>query len=144
MIRLSKLTDYGIALMVHMAREDGGRQMTARELSESTNVPLPTVSKLLKLLTQSGLLKSQRGVTGGYSLARQPESITIVNMIEALEGPMVLTDCVNDEECVCDLKTACGLSDNWGQINQKILSSLDNFTLKQMAGSLMPSQTPAS
>src|SRR2546422_4237423 len=86
MIRLSKLTDYGLVLMSYAARNKGRTVHTARELPLESGLPLPTVSKLLKLLLQAGFLVSHRGTNGGYSLAREPEDISVAEIIAALEG----------------------------------------------------------
>ena len=92
MIRLGRLTDYGIVLMSHLAATDDGPH-NARDLAAQTQLPLPAVSKLLKLLARAGLLTSSRGAKGGYALARPASEITVPQMIEALEGPIALTDC---------------------------------------------------
>ena len=85
MIRMSKLTDYAIVLLAHLAR--GGRTRTAQDLAERSRVPLPTVSKLCKELSKAGLVISHRGRHGGYGLARQAEAISVAEIVEALEGP---------------------------------------------------------
>ncbi len=105
MIRLSKLTDYGLVLMSYAARNKGRTVHTARELSLESGLPLPTVSKLLKLLLQAGFLVSHRGTNGGYSLAREPEDISVAEIIAALEGPIALTECSTD---ISGIKDASG------------------------------------
>src|SRR5437016_7938012 len=95
MIRLGKLTDYGLVLMTCIARsrtQDGGLH-TARDLAKMSRLPLPTVSKVLKELLQSGLLVSHRGIKGGYRLAKEPDQISLVEIISAMEGPVALTEC---------------------------------------------------
>jgi Rrf2 family protein len=93
-IRLGKLTDYGLLLMCQIARRPVSEWHTARGLAVDCRLPLPTVSKILKTLLQSGLLESQRGMKGGYILARDPSLIPITEIISALEGPFALTECV--------------------------------------------------
>ena len=93
MIRLSRLTDYGIVLMAHLASREAGTTHNAREVAAEAGLPLPVVSKILKALARDGLLESQRGSKGGYSLSRAPEEITVPEMISALEGPIGLTEC---------------------------------------------------
>lgn len=136
MLKVSKLTDYGIGLMTCLARRGGVEPVTARELSAVMGLPLPTVSKLLKLLGGEGLLVSTRGAAGGYALSRTPEQITLVDMVEALDGPMALTECSGSSECACELEAACGLKANWNWINRQLLGTLRGITLQNMAGSV--------
>lgn len=135
MIRVAKLTDYGIALMTRLAQAPAG-SATARDLAEALGLPLPTVSKLLKLLARQELLSSQRGAKGGYSLARRPEEITLAELVGALEGPLAVTECSAEAGCACELETVCDVKDNWNWINQQVMAALENVTLREMAGSL--------
>ena len=107
MIRLGKLTDYGLVVMSQMARRPQSELHTARDLAERCRLPLPTVSKLLKLLLQGGLLQSHRGIKGGYSLTREPKLISIADIVTALEGPLALTECNMDVAGLCDLEPSC-------------------------------------
>src|SRR4029077_19456303 len=93
MVKLGKLTDYGLVLMTCIAKGQGVSLRTATDLAAESHLPLPTVSKLLKELLQSGLLVSQRGVKGGYTLARPARDIALNDIIAALEGPVALTQC---------------------------------------------------
>src|SRR5664279_2478735 len=97
MFRMTKLTDYGIVLLTHFAAHDDQVAHTARELSQETRLPLPTVGKLLKQLSRGGLLASQRGTKGGYILARPPREITVSAIIATLEGPVAITECNTGE-----------------------------------------------
>ena len=135
MIRVGKLTDYGIALMTRLAQEEPGGSVTARDLAASLGLPLPTVSKLLKLLARRQLLVSQRGAHGGYALARRPEEITLAELVGALEGPVAVTECAADD-CSCELETTCDVKDNWSWINRQVMSALEGVTLREMTGSL--------
>lgn len=135
MIRVAKLTDYGIALMARLAQAPAG-SATARDLAEALGLPLPTVSKLLKLLARQELLSSQRGAKGGYSLARRPEEITLAEMVSALEGRVAVTECAGETGCSCGLEPTCDVRENWGWINRQVMSALENVTLREMAGSL--------
>ena len=138
MIRVTKLTDYGIGLMAYLAENSPEGLVTAPGLSEDMQLPLPTVRKILKILTKENLLVSQRGVNGGYSLARQPQEITLMDMVAALEGPMALTECSNGDPCGCEREEVCGLKENWSWVNSLLQNTLESFTLEQMAGSLLP------
>ena len=130
MIRLGKLTDYGLLLMAEIAR-NGRKLHTARDLSAGCNLPLPTVSKVLKTLLQSHLLLSHRGTHGGYSLVREPHEISITEIISALEGPLALTECSMDVS-TCDLEPSCPMKDNQRIINQVIHGALAKVMLADL------------
>jgi FeS assembly SUF system regulator len=131
MIRLSKLTDYGILLMTHMARHPERPLHTARDLAADTQIPLPTVSKLLKLLSGGGLLLSHRGLKGGYSLARVPQEISIGQIIAVLEGPVGVTEC-GGTPGACDMESHCPMSTNWQVISHALREALENLTLSEL------------
>lgn len=132
MIRLGKLTDYGLVLMTHVARKRAGTLHSARGLAAESGFPVPTVSKLLKLLLQSGFLVSQRGTKGGYSLAREAREISVADMIAALEGPIALTDCSTDIG-LCDFERGCPVKHNQRIINQVVRGALEKLTLADLA-----------
>jgi FeS assembly SUF system regulator len=136
MLRVTKLTDYGVGLMTSLAERPTGAMVTASDLSDDLQLPLPTVRKILKTLTRENLLVSHRGVSGGYSLARQPGEITLMDMVAALEGPMGLTECSTGEACGCDREVVCGLKENWSLVNSLVQRTLDSYTLDQMTGTL--------
>jgi FeS assembly SUF system regulator len=135
MIRLSKLTDYGILLMTHMARKTDRPLHTARDLAVETQIPLPTVSKLLKLLSGGGLLLSHRGLKGGYSLARVPGEISVGQIIAVLEGPIGVTEC-GGAPGVCDMEAHCPMSSNWRVISHALRQALENLTLPDLINPL--------
>lgn len=129
-MRLSRLTDYAVVIMAYLAGEPRMAH-SAGEISGQVHIPLPTVSKILKSLTQSGLLVSQRGARGGYHLVRSPRQIALIEIIDALEGPMALTECsCHEQQCV--LEADCAIRDQWRGINQRIRDSLSEITLAQM------------
>src|SRR5947208_16249322 len=132
MIRLSKLTDYGLVLMSYAARNKGRTVHTARELSLESGLPLPTVSKLLKLLLQAGFLVSHRGTNGGYSLAREPEDISVAEIVSALEGPIALTECSTDISGLCDLERCCPIKSNQQIISQIVKGALEKVMLSDL------------
>jgi FeS assembly SUF system regulator len=132
MIRLGKLTDYGLVLMSHMARQSLTEVHTARDLAVGCKLPLPTVSKLLKTLLQRGLLASHRGVKGGYSLAREPQLVSVAEIISALEGPLALTECSMDIAGLCDLEPSCPIKDNQRLINSVVRGALQNVALSDL------------
>jgi FeS assembly SUF system regulator len=132
MMRLSKLTDYAVVMMVHMGQADG-RVFSAAQISEETGVPAPTVAKLLKELARGGLLASIRGVNGGYRMERTPEDISIAEIVQALEGPIALTACVDGADDNCNVESLCGMRGNWNKVNTAIRSALEGVSLAEMA-----------
>jgi FeS assembly SUF system regulator len=132
MIRMTRLADYGILLLTLFARERGQKTRSARDLAAESKLPLPTVSKLLKVLARHGLLDAHRGVKGGFALARAPEAITVADIIGALDGPIGVTDCSTDEGC-CDIEQSCVVKRNWRRINHVVLDALRGITLAEMA-----------
>jgi len=135
MIKLSKLSDYGVAIMADLARRQERQPLAARDLAQSLGLPLPTVSKLLKLLAKGGLLDSHRGAKGGYLLAREPERIDLAQILVALEGPVSMTDCVEGD---CEHQALCGASGSWHWINQRVIEALREVTLAEMGASMLP------
>jgi FeS assembly SUF system regulator len=132
MVRLSKLTDYALVVMSCMARSSKPSCRTARELSHELQLPLPTVSKLLKELVRSGLLVSQRGIKGGYNLSREPHEISLAEIIAALEGPVALTECSTDAIGLCALEPCCAIKKNQQIISQAVRGVLDRLTLSDL------------
>ena len=132
MIRLTKQTDYGIVLLTRMAGLPK-RQFNATELAGETGLPQPTVSKILKILGRAGVLDSHRGVKGGYTLAREPEAITVTEVIGALEGPIAITECIDDSPGECSHEAGCPVRGNWQRINEAIRQALDGINLAEMA-----------
>ena len=132
MLRVTKIADYGIVMLTHLANHPGG-PFNARDLAKTVQLPLPIVSKVLKLLAREGLLASQRGTKGGYGLARSPADITVAQIIRALEGPIAVTECTDSINGECDLELQCPVRANWHRINQAIQQALENITLAEMA-----------
>jgi FeS assembly SUF system regulator len=135
--RISRLTDYGIVVMAHLAECADDDSHNARELAERTQLPAPVVSKILKSLTRAGLLISQRGSKGGYSLARTPGEISVVEMITALEGPVGITECTLHPG-VCAQESSCQVRDPWQRINSAVHAALEKITLADLANPSHP------
>lgn len=131
MIRITKQTDYGIVLLTHLA-VNPDRQYAAPELAAEARLPLPMVSKILKLLARDGLLASHRGVKGGYCLARPAEEISMAEIIAALEGPIAITECISVESD-CSHVALCPVSANWRRINEAVRAALEGISLAEMA-----------
>ena len=130
MLRKGKLTDYGIVLMSYLASKTYLKH-SAHSLSDAVNMPLPTVRKVLKALSQAGLLISERGAQGGYNLIRSPKQISVADIIAAIEGPIALTECVSDESH-CDQESHCSIQTNWTKINNAVFYALDEVKLSDM------------
>ena len=133
MIRITRLTDYGIVLLTHFARHPERLTRNAPELAAAAHLPLPTVSKILKILARDGLLVPHRGAKGGFSLARSPQAITVTDIISALEGPIALTECNVHGADRCAIESLCPVSTNWRRINRAVLDALGGLTLAEMA-----------
>lgn len=133
MIRLSRLTDYGIVLMSHLALAPD-RVVNAAEAACGAGLPLPTVSKLMRRLARQRLLTSHRGAKGGYSLARPPQEISVGEIISALEGPVSLTVCSGGRSPgTCQHEPRCPVLGHWQRINGAIRGALENVSLADMA-----------
>jgi FeS assembly SUF system regulator len=133
MLRMTKLTDYGMVLLMYMSLQDEGAVFTARDLSAATRLPLPMVSKILKALARGDVLLSHRGVKGGYSLARNPQETSVADIISALEGPIALTECIGETPSTCEIELLCPVRSNWQRINQAVLEALEGISLAEMA-----------
>ena len=152
MIRVTKLADYGVLLMTWFARHERmARRVRATEplppasatgLAEATGLPGPTVSKLLRQLCKADLLTSTRGVRGGYRLARPSEAISMAEVLEAVEGPIALTECLEDGP-TCGMQARCPTQANWGRINQALRGVLDRIPLSDMARDPLTPPPPA-
>ncbi len=138
MLRISKLTDYAIIILGHMAKAPGATY-AATDLAESARVASPTVSKVLKALARANILSSTRGAKGGYQLSRPPEKTTIASIIAALEGPIALTEC-GLENTHCEQSSSCHVRGNWSVLNRAIQTALESVTLADMASPM--SQAP--
>jgi FeS assembly SUF system regulator len=136
MLRVTKLADYGIIVLTYFAIHRGSTH-NARDIAMEARLPLPVVSKVLKLLTRAGLLVSQRGTKGGYALARLSKDITIAQIIRALEGPIAVTECTDSIKGDCNLEVLCPVRTNWHRINSAIHEALERITLEEMTQPLV-------
>lgn len=132
MLRISKLTDYGTVILATLAAAPQ-RRHTASEVAERTHLGVPTVSKLLKSFHRAGIVTSERGTRGGYQLARPAVRISASAIIDAIEGPVAITECSGNHSA-CDLETTCRTGGAWQRINGAIRRSLDEISLAQLAG----------
>ena len=133
MLRISKLTDYAILVMVELARS--GDMSSAHALAERVGIELPTASKVLKLLAGSGLVESFRGANGGYRVNRPASGISVAEVIAAIEGPIAMTEC-SVVEGLCSQEDSCGLRGNWQRISLAVAEALEGVSLAEMAAPL--------
>ena len=132
MLRISRLTDYATVILATLA-EKPGRVQTAAALAEQTHIAAPTVSKLLKQLQRTGLVTSTRGLHGGYQLAKPASQISAAAILDALEGPVALTDCAVGHGN-CEIEETCQVGRVWQRLNLAIRRSLYEVSLAQLAG----------
>ena len=129
MFKLNKMTDYAVVCLGVLSRKPG-YSMSATELSKATGLNLYTVQKLLKLLVvKSNLITAQRGAYGGYVLNKKSSQISVIEIIEALDGPISLTACVDSSESKCEASNICFLGGKWNKVNEIIRKSLNDISL---------------
>ncbi len=143
MFRLNRLTDYAVVVMAQMAQR-GDEVRTASQISRATGVPLPTVAKILSALVREAMVFSRRGRAGGYILSRPAEEITVAEIIQAIEGPIALTACVDGNSGDCEMETLCPMRGNWDKVNQAIRGALSEVTLADMSHSFATFGEPSS
>jgi FeS assembly SUF system regulator len=132
LLRVSKLADYAALVMTSLAQSPD-RTCTTPGIAAAAGLELPTVSKILKRLVRAGLLQSQRGPKGGYRLARQPDAISIAEIIDAIGGyPMGLTEC-SSISGLCPREASCAVRTNWQRISLEIRRSLERVSLADLA-----------
>lgn len=132
MIKLSRLTDYAVTLLTQMVNE-GQALWSASDLAEKTGLSCATTSKILKQLAKNGIIAAQRGAMGGYHLSRTASTISVANIIEAMDGPIALTDCAEGGEQNCRVEKLCPMSGNWDRINRAVKNALEEVSLADMA-----------
>lgn len=129
MLRLSKFADYGTQVMAYMAKD--GAVHSASEVSARLGIAIPTVSKILKMLVRENLVASSLGAKGGYTLARDPSDISVAEIINAMDGPISITEC-SSTTTSCERESTCSTRSNWQGINHIIHDALDKVNLAQM------------
>ncbi len=136
MLRLSRLTDYAVAALVRLGRTEG--VATTPGIAAAIGLPEPTVAKVLKALTNSGLVVSQRGARGGYRLARRLSEIPVADVIVAIDGPIALTSCVDGAVGACESQSLCPVAGRWDPVNHAIREALTGITLADMEQASIP------
>lgn len=144
MLRLSKKSDYALIAVKHLAtRPDGGGSSSAREISESYDIPLELLAKVLQRLVRAKLLVSVQGTRGGYRLGRHAAAISVADVIQAVDGPVTVTACSPDDHD-CDQYTKCSIRDPLWRIKNKILEALNTVSVAEIAAEAeaVPPPTP--
>ena len=132
-MRLSSMADYAVVTMSAAARHCGGARVSAAQLAQETGLPAPTVQKLVSRLTAAGLLRSIRGVGGGLQLARPAAAISLADIVEAVEGPIALTACVEQGRHDCALEQSCSVRPHWSVVNEALRGALAEVPLSRLA-----------
>ena len=142
-MRLSSLADYAVVMMSAAARHCGAAgRLNATLLATETGVPLPTAQKLVSRLSSAGLIESTRGTGGGFRLARPPAAISLTDIIEAVDGPIAMTACVDGAAHDCCIDQTCRVKPHWNAVNDAVRGALAGVTLAQLSAEYTP--TPAS
>jgi Rrf2 family protein len=131
-MRLSSLADYAVVVMCAAARQCGAPRANVAALSAETGVPQPTTEKLVRQLVHAGLLRSVRGPGGGVMLGRPAAAISLADIIEAIEGPIALTSCVDDARHECALEGNCRVQPHWGVVNSAVRGALAGVSLSSL------------
>ena len=132
MLRLSKKADYALIAMKHLAQKNGGPSTSAREIAEQYDIPIELMAKVLQRLVRTGLLVSTQGTRGGYALSRASSSISVADVIQAIDGPFTVTAC-STENSDCDQYSKCSIRDPLWQIKERIVAALGTVTIAEMA-----------
>ena len=132
MLRLSKKADYALIAMKHLAQNAGAPSTSAREIAEQYDIPIELLAKVLQRLVRTGLLASTQGTRGGYTLSRAPKLISLVDVIQAIDGPFTVTACSTDNND-CEQYSKCSVRDPLWQIRERIIAALGTVTLSEMA-----------
>jgi len=132
MLKLSKRADYGLIALKHLTVNRGENSASAKEIAGCYGIPVPLLSKVLQSLTRDGFLESEHGTRGGYKLARDPRSISALQVIKSIDGPIILTSCFTDHGD-CDQSDKCTVREPLRRVHEGILSLLDNITITDMA-----------
>lgn len=144
-MRLSSLADYAVVMMSAAARRCGGAgRLNATALAEETGLPLPTVQKLVSKLSAAGLIESQRGSGGGFRLSRPPAAISLADIVEAIEGPIAMTACVEHGAQNCCVEENCRVKPHWNAVNGAVRGALAGVSLASLASLPRQSGGPGS
>ncbi len=142
MLRISKLTDYAILVMVELTAS-AGEVLSAQALAERCGLEAPTVSKVLKALARADLVESFRGAAGGYRAVSPPSEVSVARVIQAIEGPIAMTEC-SVHEGLCTVEASCSARDNWQMVSRAVAGALERVSLADMSRPADSSRRPAT
>ena len=131
MLKLTKKADYGLIALKHLSTQIPAGSSSAKEIAETYHIPLPLLAKVLQKLVKSGFLRSEHGTNGGYRLARAAAAINALEVIRAIDGPIILTSCFTDHGA-CDQSQSCNVREPLRKIHEGILGLLANITIADM------------
>src|SRR5688500_3015258 len=143
MLRLSKKADYALMAMKHLAQNAGAPSTSAREIAEQYDIPIELMAKVLQRLVRTGLLASTQGTRGGYALSRSPTSISVADVIQAIDGPLTVTAC-SSEKNDCEQYGKCSIRDPLWQIRERIVATLGTVTIAEMASESESAPVPVA
>jgi Rrf2 family protein len=143
MLRLSKKADYALMAMKHLAQNSTATSTSAREIAEQYDIPIELMAKVLQRLVRIGLLASTQGTRGGYTLGRPPSTISVADVIEAIDGPFTVTAC-STENNDCEQYSKCSIRDPLWQIRERIAAALGTVTIAEIAAENVSSPVPVS
>ncbi len=144
MLRLSKKADYALIAMKHLAQKAPGAQSTsAREIAEYYDIPIELMAKVLQRLVRTGLLVSTQGTRGGYTLSRPSRSISVADVIQAIDGPLTVTACTTANNA-CVQYSKCSIRDSLWKIRERIAAALGTVTLSEMAAEREVASSPVA
>ncbi len=132
MLKLTKKADYGLISLKHLTVNRHKGSASAKELAEAYRIPVPMLAKVLQKLVRDGFLVSEQGTNGGYRLARDPSTITALEVIRSIDGPIILTTCFNAHGD-CDLSPQCTVREPLRKVHEGILKLLDNITITDLS-----------
>ncbi len=140
MFKISRLTDYGVVILRYLAEHhrDDAEPQSARDIARASGLPLPTVSKLLKLMAKHKLIHAKRGALGGYELQEDPKLISLLRLIEIFEGPPAITTCMAEAVHKCQIETMCTQRSGWNLVQHRIAHVLNEISLEQFITAQKP------
>lgn len=133
-MRLTSLADYAVVMMAAAARHEPGERLSANILADETGVPLPTAQKLMGRLASAGLLHSARGTGGGFRLARPASEVSLADIVEAVEGPIAMTNCIEGAQHLCAIEGSCRVKPHLHAVNFAVRGALQGVSLASLAG----------
>ncbi len=133
MLKLSKKVEYALISLLHMAKQQTDQLTTSRELAVHFNIPSELIGKVLQSLAKNDCIRSVQGMRGGYQLAKPPEQINLANIIQAVEGPIRVVNCISSaEQCGCDQLDFCNIRNPMELLQLKLIEAFNAISLKDI------------